>query len=92
MPQIFRIGPYLIYFWTNEGVPLEPVHVHISEGIPSSNATKVWITKTGKCLLANNNSKIPIRTLRIVLSILEARRGEIIEKWADYFGQPKYFC
>lgn len=92
MPQIFRIGPYLIYFWTNEGVPLEPVHVHISEGIPSSNATKVWITKTGKCLLANNNSKIPIRTLRIVLSILEARSGEIIEKWADYFGQPKYFC
>ncbi|MBN3009854.1 DUF4160 domain-containing protein [Ruthenibacterium lactatiformans] len=92
MPQIFRIGPYLIYFWTNEGVPLEPVHVHISEGIPSSNATKVWITKTGKCLLANNNSKIPTKTLRVVLSILEARSGEIIERWADYFGQPKYFC
>ena len=92
MPQIFRIGPYLIYFWTNEGVPLEPVHVHISEGIPSSNATKVWITKTGKCLLANNNSKIPTKTLRVVLSILEARSCEIIEKWADYFGQPKYFC
>ena len=92
MPQIFRIGPYLIYFWTNEGVPLEPVHVHISEGIPSSNATKVWITKTGKCLLANNNSKIPTKTFRVVLSILEARSGEIIEKWADYFGQPKYFC
>ena len=92
MPQIFRIGPYLIYFWTNEGVPLEPVHVHISEGIPSSNATKVWITKTGKCLLANNNSKIPTKPLRVVLSILEARSGEIIERWADYFGQPKYFC
>lgn len=92
MPQIFRIGPYLIYFWTNEGVPLEPVHVHISEGIPSSNATKVWITKTGKCLLANNNSKIPTKTLRVVLSILEARSCEIIEKWGDYFGQPKYFC
>ena len=92
MPQIFRIGPYLIYFWTNEGVPLEPVHVHVSEGIPSSNATKVWITKTGKCLLANNNSKIPTKTLRVVLSILEARSCEIIEKWVDSFGQPKYFC
>ena len=92
MPQIFRIGPYLIYFWTNEGVPLEPVHVHISEGIPSSNATKVWITKTGKCLLANNNSKIPTKNLRVVLSILEARSCEIIETWVDYFGQPKYFC
>lgn len=32
MPQILRIGPYSIYFWSNEGDPLEPVHVHISEG------------------------------------------------------------
>lgn len=29
MPQILRIGPYSIYFWSNEGDPLEPVHVHI---------------------------------------------------------------
>ena len=30
MPQIFRIAGYLIYFWSNENKPLEPVHVHIS--------------------------------------------------------------
>lgn len=23
MPQILRIGPYSIYFWSNEGKPLE---------------------------------------------------------------------
>ena len=34
MPQIFKIGPYLIYFWANEGNPLEPIHVHIAEGKP----------------------------------------------------------
>lgn len=34
MPQILRIGPYSIYFWSNENEPLEPVHVHISEGLP----------------------------------------------------------
>ena len=28
MPQIFRIGPYIVYFWSNENEPLEPVHVH----------------------------------------------------------------
>ncbi|WP_334299974.1 DUF4160 domain-containing protein [Anaerobutyricum soehngenii] len=31
MPQPLRIGPYNIYFWSNEGDPLEPIHVHISE-------------------------------------------------------------
>ena len=51
MPQVFKIGPYWVYFWANEGDPLEPVHVHVAEGAPSANATKVWITKAGKCLL-----------------------------------------
>ena len=92
MPQIFKIGSYWAYFWANENGSLGPVHVHVAEGAPSTNATKVWITKTGKCLLANNNSKIPTKNLRVVLSILEARSCEIIEKWVDYFGQPKYFC
>ena len=56
MPQVFRIGSYLVYFWANENKPLEPVRVHISQGEPMANATKFWITKSGKCLLANNNS------------------------------------
>lgn len=48
MPQLLRIGPYSIYFWSNEGDPLEPIHVHISEGRATSTATKLWITSTGK--------------------------------------------
>lgn len=59
MPQIFKIGSYVVYFWMNENAPLEPVHVHVSERVPSPNATKIWITKSGKSLLCNNNSMIP---------------------------------
>lgn len=71
MPQIFRVAGYLVYFWSNENEPLEPVHVHITDGVPAANATKVWITKSGKCLLANNNSKIPERMLRDIMSVDE---------------------
>ena len=46
MPQVFKMGPYLVYFWSNENEPLEPVHVHISQGVPSRNSTKVWLTKS----------------------------------------------
>ena len=59
MPQLLRIGPYSIYFWSNEGNPLEPIHVHISEGRAKSTATKIWITSTGNVILSNNNSQIP---------------------------------
>lgn len=43
MPQIFKVGSYLIYFWSNENKPLEPIHVHVSENFPSENATK-WLS------------------------------------------------
>lgn len=73
-------------------MPLEPIHEHISEGLPTPSATKVWITKTGNCVLANNNSKIPLRKLRLIMRIIEARHEEIISRWFDFFGKGDYYC
>ena len=72
MPQLFKIGSYIIYFWINEGRPLEPVHVHIAREKPAVDATKIWITRSGKCLLQNNHSQIPDRELRIMMRVIEA--------------------
>ena len=92
MPQVFKIGPYWVYFWSNENDPLGPVHVHVSEGSPVSNATKIWITSAGKTLLANNDSNIPATTLRNIMRIIETRSDEVIHKWFDYFGQGSFYC
>ena len=92
MPQVFKVGAYWVYFWSNENKPLEPVHVHIAEGKPVENATKVWITKSGNCVLCNNNSKIPGIILRNVMRIIEARSDEVIQKWIKYFGKIEYYC
>ena len=92
MPQVFKIGAFLVYFWANEGMPLEPVHVHISEGIPSEHSTKVWITKTGKCILCNNNSHHPQKTLKNIMEIIEARNQDAIKRWFDFFGEIHYYC
>lgn len=92
MPQVFKIGSYWVYFWTNEGDPLEPIHVHVAKGKPVSNATKIWITKSGNTLLAQNNSKIPSRTLRNIMRIIASQSDIVIEKWKEYFGQVKYYC
>lgn len=92
MPQIFKVGSYLIYFWLNEGKPLEPIHVHVSEGFPSENSTKIWLTQNGRCLLCNNNSKIPSRKLRDIMDIIEARHKDIETKWIFYFGELRHYC
>ena len=92
MPQIFKIGSYLIYFWSNEHDPLEPIHVHVSKGVPRENSTKIWITQSGKCLLCNNNSHIPSRTLRDIMEIIEARSEEIKQRWVSYFKKIRFYC
>ena len=92
MPQVFKIGSYWVYFRSNENDPLEPVHVHVSQGAPTANATKIWITAAGGCYLCNNNSQIPTRTLRNIMMIIEARSGEVIEKWVSFFGSATFYC
>ena len=92
VPQVFRIDSYTVYFWTNEGTPLEPVHVHIAEGSPVLNATKVWITKAGRCCLCNNNSCIPENVLHNLLRMIEAWSEEIVKQWQTCFGKVRFYC
>lgn len=92
MPQIFKIGSYWIYFWANENKPLEPVHVHVAEGKPIENATKIWITQRGKCVICNNNTNIPDKKLKLIIRIIEANSEEIIDKWNNFFGEIRYYC
>lgn len=92
MPQLLRIGSYVLYFWSNELEPLEPVHVHIAEGKATSNATKIWITSSGKALICNNNSLIPDRVLHRLLRVVEANSAEFVRAWLEHFGEISYFC
>ena len=92
MPQIFRIGSYIIYFWSNENNPLEPVHVHIAEGKASATATKIWITSSGKALLCHNNSRIPQKTLSNMIRYIEANSNIILNKWYSQFHEISYYC
>ena len=40
MPVVFRFGPYRFFFYSNEGDPREPVHIHVREG---RNIAKFWL-------------------------------------------------
>ena len=92
MPQLLRIGPYVIYYCSNESEPLEPVHVHIACGRPTPDATKIWITCTGRALLCHNKSKIPERVLNRLLRVVEANADEFVQAWREHFGEAMYFC
>lgn len=92
MPRIFKIGSFVVYFWSNENNPLESIHVHVSKGRATSNGTKIWITSAGKALLCNNDSKIPDKMLRNIMKHVEANSELIIDKWREQFGEISYYC
>lgn len=86
---------YKIYFWSNE--TNEPIHVHISKGKPTLNSTKVWLTKSGGCILANNNSRIPNKELNKILETITSQYFFIVSMWIniyelDSINEIKFYC
>lgn len=92
LPNILRIGKYYVYFWMNEN--LEPVHVHVSEGSPNVNSTKLWLTKAGGCIEANNDSRIPSTKLNKIKEVVSDNHFYICQKWKEIFGENslKFYC
>lgn len=92
MPSLFTVAGYRIFFWSNEGT--EPIHVHVCKGAPNASATKVWLTRSGGCIAANNASKIPAAALRDLLEIISAQHDFICRRWKEFFAveQVTFFC
>ncbi|WP_367995835.1 DUF4160 domain-containing protein [uncultured Adlercreutzia sp.] len=91
MPRVLVFGAYIIFFWVGENG--EPVHVHVAEKRPSENATKIWLTSSGGCLLAHNRSKIPDRDLSNILELISLNHGYICDKWREVFhGDIGFYC
>ena len=92
MPNLFSISGYKIYFWSNEGS--EPVHVHISKGQPVPNATKIWLTRNGGCIVASNGSNISKKELQELMSVISAQFFYICAEWKKFFATDTiaFYC
>lgn len=92
MPKLFNLFGYSIFFWANEGDPIEPIHVHVALGAAQPNATKLWITEAGGVVIANNNSHIPMHTLNAIVDVLATHTDDIVSQWKILHGEPRYYC
>lgn len=92
MPNLFNYLGYTIFFWANED--FEPIHVHVCKGVPTANTTKIWLTKGGDCILANNNSKISNHDLKKIFKSIQYNYFYIITEWKNFYGTEdvKFYC
>ena len=88
MPRLYLFGQYVIFFGVGENG--EPVHVHISVKRPAKDSTKIWLTRSGGCLVANNRSGIPERDLRDLREFITYNHADICKRWTDTFGEIRF--
>jgi len=92
LPRLFRIGQYVIFFWSDE--KSEPIHVHIGIVNPSPNSTKIWLTKRGGCIVAHNKSRIPQTDIRELFEVIQDNFFYICGEWQKYFkiNNIAFYC
>ncbi|MCT8266926.1 DUF4160 domain-containing protein [Afifella sp. JA880] len=80
MPTVFRDGAFRFFFYSNEGLPLEPLHIHVRA---RGKEAKIWLEP--EAAIANSHGFSP-RELGAILKIAIARQEDIREAWYDHFG------
>jgi len=80
MPTIFRQDGFRFFFYSNEGDPREPVHVHV---MGEGGEAKFWLHP--EVALARS-AGLPARSLRRLALIVAERSAEIEEVWHGHFG------
>jgi hypothetical protein len=80
MPLVFRQDGYRFHFFSNEGDPREPVHIHVTR---NRDTAKFWLRPEVNVAY---NKGLSRRALAEVSAIIEARREEIEGAWHDHFA------
>lgn len=80
MPKIFEWKGYKFFFFSNEGDPLEPIHIHVRKG---ENIVKYWVSPD--IYLAYSWGMSP-KELSILENAVIKHKEQIVEKWNEYFN------
>jgi hypothetical protein len=80
MPVILRYQGFKFFFYSNEGNPLEPAHIHVRG--PDGEA-KFWLVPDVQ--LARNDG-FDARTLKNLATVVAANKNLLERAWNDYFG------
>lgn len=80
MPVVFRQGGYRFFFFSNEGSPREPVHIHVKKGEADA---KFWLRPD--VVVADSYGFGPA-ALRELTRIVEDNRAVIERAWNEHFG------
>jgi len=80
MPLVFRDAGLRYFFYSNEGLPREPLHIHVKG---SGKDAKIWLEPEPSIA---DSYGFNSGELRRILQIVSDRRDLILRAWHDHFG------
>ena len=80
MPTVFKVGGFRFFFYSNEGDPREPAHIHIRSG---KAVAKFWLRP--EVSLAESQG-FDARTLNQLARLVMQNRAVIERAWHEHFG------
>jgi hypothetical protein len=79
MPTVFRDRGFRFFFYSNEGSPREPVHIHVEK---DSVEAKFWLKPE---IRVAYNDGYSARDLREIMGLIEVNRNQIERAWNEHF-------
>lgn len=79
MPKVFEINGYKFFFFSNEGCPIEPCHIHVRKG---NGLAKFWVDPEVQLCDSINFLE---KELKFIRKQIEDNRFYIKEVWNEYF-------
>jgi hypothetical protein len=79
MPVVFRHKGYRFFFYSNEGDPREPLHIHARKG---EAVAKFWLVP--EVCLAESYA-MSSSELRELITVIEENRDAIERYWYEHF-------
>ena len=80
MPKVFSWKGHRFHFFSNEGYPLEPIHIHVRKG---ANRAKFWIEPI---VSLEHNYGFSSKELNEFRKVIENKCQLIKEKWNEHFN------
>ncbi|MCE2692630.1 MAG: DUF4160 domain-containing protein [Pseudomonadota bacterium] len=80
MPVVFRYKGFRFFFYSNEGSPREPMHVHVRLG---SSEAKLWLEPQVR---VGSSFGFDASTLRELVEVAQGNRALIERTWHEYFS------
>lgn len=79
MPKVLEVDGYRFFFFSNEGNPQEPCHIHVRKG---NGLAKFWIEPN---VHLAESIAFSARELRFVEKIINENKEMIRRVWNEFF-------